>query len=78
MSGFAVMFHNNYHIPLLVPLVDVPVSLNDLFERIASIDDSLELSRLNQFFELSKKGGYVPGLDLVGRRIDVEVDSGLF
>ncbi len=38
-------------ISLFVPFFDIPVSLGNLFQRIASIDDRFDLSRLNKFFD---------------------------
>lgn len=37
-----------------MPLFNIPVSLNDLFQRIASIYDRSQLSRLNQLLEEEK------------------------
>ena len=51
LLGFAIMFHSNDYISLFVSCFDIPVSLGNLFQRIASIDDRFYLSRLNQLFE---------------------------
>ena len=51
LLGFVVVFHSYDHIPLFVSFVDIPVSLGDLFKRIASINDRFYLSRLNEIFE---------------------------
>jgi hypothetical protein len=69
------MLYRDDYISPFVSFVDVPVRLDDLLPRIASIDDRLELPCLNQLFELSEEEGYVPGLDLVRRSIDVEIDA---
>ena len=42
--------HENHYISLLVPCVDIPVSLGSLFQWVAAIDDRFYLSRLNQLF----------------------------
>ena len=43
--------HRDHDIPLFLLGVNIPVGLGDLFERIASIDDWLDLSVLNQLCE---------------------------
>jgi hypothetical protein len=45
------MGHRDDDIALFVSCVDVAVSLGNVFQRIASIDDRLDLPRLNQLFE---------------------------
>ena len=45
------MGHRDDDISLFVSCVDIPVSLGDLFQRIASINDRFYLSRLNKLFE---------------------------
>jgi hypothetical protein len=45
------MGHRDDDIALFVSCFDIPVSLGNLFQRIASIDDRLYLSRLDQLFE---------------------------
>ncbi len=62
-------------VSLLVALIDVPVSLDDLLPRITSIDDRLELARHNQLLELTAEEGRFPGPELVGRSIDGEIDA---
>ena len=47
----AIMLHSYDYISLFVPFVDIPVSLDNLFQRIASIYDRFYLSRLNKLFE---------------------------
>ena len=37
--------------PFLCPVIDIPVSLDNLFQRIASVYDRFYLSRLNKLFE---------------------------
>ena len=46
------MFHSNDYISLFVSFVDIPVSLDNLFQRIASIYDRFYLSRFNQLLEV--------------------------
>ena len=45
------MFHSDDDISLFVPFFDIPVSLDNLFQRIASIYDRFYLPRLNKLFE---------------------------
>lgn len=40
--------HRDDDVALLVPLVDVPVCCDDLFERVAPIDDGTQLVSLDQ------------------------------
>ena len=50
------MFQSYDYISLLVSLIDIPVSLGDLFQRIASVNDRFYLSSLNKLFmEISPK-----------------------
>ena len=49
--GCVGMGHRDDDIALFVSGVDVAVSLGDLFQRIASINDRVDLPRLNQLFE---------------------------
>src|SRR3989442_860686 len=49
--GCVGMCHSDDDISLFVSCVDVPVSLDIVFNGIASIDDLLYLPRLNQLFE---------------------------
>ena len=51
LLGLAVLFHRDDDIPLFVSCVDVPVSLDNVFQRIASVYDRLYLSRFNQLCE---------------------------
>jgi hypothetical protein len=46
-----VMFHSYDYISLFAPFLDIPVSLGNLFQRIASIYDRFYLSRLNKLFK---------------------------
>lgn len=46
-----IVVHGDDDISLLVPLIDVPVRLDNLFQRIAPVDDRFELARFNQVFE---------------------------
>jgi hypothetical protein len=39
------MGDDNNDVSLLVPALDVPVGLDDLFQRVESVDNWLELSR---------------------------------
>ena len=45
------MRHRDDRVSLFVSLVDVPVSLDDLLQRIASIDDRLDLACLDELLE---------------------------
>ena len=45
------MLHRYDDISLFMPLFNIPVSLDNLFQRISSVDDRFYLTRLNQFFE---------------------------
>ena len=51
LLAFVIMFHSYDYISLFVPFFDIPVSLGNLFQRIASINDRFYLSRLNKLFE---------------------------
>jgi hypothetical protein len=43
-----VVFHSDDYISLFVPFLDVPEGLGSLLQRIASIDDRFQLSRLKE------------------------------
>ena len=43
-----MMFHSDDDISLFVSFVDIPVSLSSLFQRIASINNRFDRSRLNR------------------------------
>ncbi len=45
------MLQSDDYISIFVSFVDIPVSLGNLFQRIASINDRFYLSRLNKLFE---------------------------
>ncbi len=45
------MFHSYDYMSLFVSFFNIPVSLDNLFQRIASIYDRFYLSRLNKLFE---------------------------
>ena len=45
------MLHSYYYISLFVSFIDIPVSLDHLFQRIASIYDRFYISRLNKLVE---------------------------
>jgi hypothetical protein len=47
LSGFVAMLHLNDYVSLFVPLLDIPVRLDDLFQRIASIYDRFDLPCFN-------------------------------
>ena len=49
--GFVVMRHSYDYISRLLPCFDIAVRLGNLFQRIASIYDRFNLSRLNKLFE---------------------------
>jgi hypothetical protein len=59
LPGFVIMFHRDNHTSPLVPLVDIPVGLGHLFQRVASINDRLYLARRNQLRE-EEQGGACP------------------
>jgi hypothetical protein len=46
----SVVSHSDDYVSLLMPFLDVPEGLGSLFQRIASIDDRFQLSRLNKLF----------------------------
>jgi hypothetical protein len=50
-SGFVIMFHSYDNITLFLSCFDIPVSLSNLFQRIAAINHRFYLSRLYKFFE---------------------------
>ena len=37
LLGFVIMLHSYYYISLFMPFINIPVSLDNLFQRIASI-----------------------------------------
>ena len=49
--GFVIMFHGYDYVSLFLPCFDIPVSLGNLFQRVASIDDRFYLARLQHIFE---------------------------
>ena len=51
LLSFVVMSHSDDYISLFAPFFDIPVSLSNLFQRIASIDDRFYLSRLYKLSE---------------------------
>ena len=51
LLGFVIMFHRYDYISLFVSCFDIPVSLGNLFQRVASIDDRFYLPRFNKLFE---------------------------
>ena len=50
-SVSVVLVHRDDDIPLFVSCVDIPVRLGNLFQRIASINNRLKMSRFHQLFE---------------------------
>jgi hypothetical protein len=52
--SLAIMFHSDDDISLFVALLDIPVRIGHLFQRIASIYDRFYLPSLNQFCEEDK------------------------
>src|SRR6266542_2293505 len=68
-SGFLLfsplLGHGDHDVPLLVPLVDVPVSLGHLFQGIAPIDDGLQVSYFDQLLEQNQVFGRVLGPPLI-------------
>jgi hypothetical protein len=51
LLGFVVGCQSYNYISLFVSFIDIPVSLDNLFQRIASIYDRFYLPRLNKLFE---------------------------
>ena len=51
LSGFVFMFHRYDYISLFLSCFDIPVSLSNLFQRIAAINHRFYLPRLYKFFE---------------------------
>ncbi len=51
LSGFIITFQSYYYISLFLSCFNIPVSLGNLFQRIAPVYDRFYLSRLNKFFE---------------------------
>jgi len=51
LSDFVILFQSYDYISLFVSCFDIPVSLGNLFQRIASIDDRFYFPRLNKLFE---------------------------
>ena len=49
--GIIVMFYSYNYVPLFVPCFDIPVSLNNLFQRIASVYNRFQLSRFNKLLK---------------------------
>jgi len=45
------MFQSYYYISSFVPFFNIAMSLGNLFQRIASVNDRFYLSRLNKLFE---------------------------
>jgi hypothetical protein len=54
LLGFVAMFHGNAYISLLVSFVDIPMSLDNLFQRIRSIYNWSWLFLLNKVFEVNQ------------------------
>ena len=48
LPGSVVMINSYDHVPLLVSRLDVPVSLDHLLQRIASVDHRFEITRLSK------------------------------
>src|SRR5215471_642108 len=51
VSDVMALLHSDDDISLFVPLVNIPVGLDDLLQGIASINDRFDLARFNQFFQ---------------------------
>jgi len=51
LLGFVIISQSYYYISLFVSFFGIPVSLGNLFQRIASIYDRFYLSRLNKLLE---------------------------
>src|ERR1700730_13033421 len=66
MSGVIVVLHSNDDVSLFVPLVNIPVSLDNLLQGIASINDRFDLARFNEFFqgdEILRRWGCCPSYE---------------
>ena len=53
------MFNGNDDIALFMSFFDIPVSLDNLIQRITSINDRLKSADLNNLFKLFEQGGYI-------------------
>ncbi len=62
---FVTMFHSYDYISLFMLCVDIPVGLDHLFQRIASIYDRFDCSRLNKLFEVFEEEDYIFSLYVV-------------
>ena len=54
-------------VAFLVSLLDIPVRLDDLFQRIDPVNDRSELPRLDEFFEHEQNSSVSPPLSRRGR-----------
>ena len=54
LSGFVIRHNGNDYISLLVPYVNIPVRLGNLFKRICSVYGRFQLPRLDKLFEKNK------------------------
>ena len=68
------MIHGYDDIPLFMSFFNIPVSLDDLVQRIAPVDDRFDLSCLKQFFKEDK----IINLQVPRCVIDIKVGSCLF
>ena len=50
-SSRSFVADSNDDVPFLVPLLDIAMSRYDLLQRVASVDDRLDLSRFDQIRE---------------------------
>src|SRR5665648_856175 len=73
-TRLALLRDGNHHMPLLVSLLDIPVRIDDLVQRIAPVDDRPDLPVLDQICEEHQILG-TPTASGSGVRVDVEVDA---
>ena len=59
MSDFVVARHGDYYISRFLPWFNIAMSLGNLFQRIASVDDRFYRFRLNKLFEENQLFGFL-------------------
>ena len=63
------MSHSYYYIPLFVPFIHISVSLDDLFQRIASVYDRSKMALFDYLFHSDKIFGARPRHSTVYRGV---------
>src|SRR5205085_11098318 len=58
--GFVAMCHSYYHVPFFVPFIHISVSLDNLFQRIASVYDCSKMALFDYLFHSDKTFGARP------------------